>query len=132
MPLKAFVLEDNASIRDSLVEALYELAGIETAATASNERNAVAWLSDPAHAWDVAIIDLVLEPRGGSGFGVLRSLKARKPSQKMVVLTGTASVDVRRQCEKLGADGVFDKSMETDALIDWCIALARDTRGPGE
>lgn len=124
MALKAFVVEDNPAIRRSLVEALAELAGIETAGSAGTEKAAVAWLTDPAHEWDLAIIDLVLEPGGGSGFGVLRALRDRSPLRKMVVLTGTASREVRQQCELLGGDGVFDKSMETEALIAWCIALA--------
>ena len=76
-------------------------------------------------------LGLVLEPGGGSGFGVLRALRDRPARRKMVVLTGTASTDVRRQCEALGGDGVFDKSIETEALIDWCLALGRQTDIPG-
>ena len=124
MALKAFVVEDNVSIRTSLIEALTELAGIEAAGVASTEATAVAWLRDPAHEWDIAIVDLVLEPRGGSGLGVLRSLRDRKPHQKMVVLTGSASPEIRRQCEALGGDRVFDKSMETEALLDYCLSLS--------
>ena len=123
MGLKAFVVEDNASIRDSLVEALAELGDIETRGTAASEKAAVAWLTDPGNEWDIAIVDLVLVPGGGSGFGVLRALQGRKPHQKMVVLTGTASKEVRRQCEALGGDGVFDKSMETEALLEYCRSL---------
>jgi DNA-binding NarL/FixJ family response regulator len=121
---KAFLVEDHASIRESLKEALAELAGIETAGAAPSEKQAVAWLTDPANEWHVAIVDLVLEP-GGSGFGVLRALQGRDPRRKMVVLTGTANPDVRRQCEALGADGVFDKSIETEAMLDYCAALAQ-------
>lgn len=128
MAVKAFVVEDNASIRDSLIEALAELAGIETTGTARNQNEAVAWLTDAAHPWDIAIIDLVLEPGGGSGFGVLRALQQRRPGQQMVVLTGTANAEVRRQCEALGADGVFDKAMETEALLDHCMAYARNAK----
>ena len=124
MALKAFVVEDNVSIRESLIEALAELAGIETGGVAGSEKAAIAWLTDAGNDWDIAIIDLILEP-GGSGFGVLNALRERKPGQKMVVLTGTANPDVRRQCEALGSDGVFDKSIETDALMDYCLALAR-------
>ena len=124
MRLKAFVVEDNLSIRDSLVEALSELAGIETNGAAGSEKAAVAWLTNPDNEWDIAIVDLILEP-GGSGFGVLNALRNRKPDQKMVVLTGTASRNVRSQCETLGCDGVFDKSIETDALMDYCVALAQ-------
>ena len=127
MALKAFVVEDNVSIRESLVEALAELAGIVTNGVAGSEKAAVAWLTNPENEWDVAIVDLILEP-GGSGFGVLNALKNRKPHQKMVVLTGTANPNVRRQCEALGGDGVFDKSIETDALMDYCLRLAQDVR----
>ena len=125
MRVKAFVVEDNLAIRASLVEALAELANVETMGTATTEKAAVAWLIDPANEWDIAIVDLVLEPREGSGFGVLRALRDRDPARKVVVLTGTASNDVRRQCEALGGDGVFDKAMETDALLDYCLELGR-------
>lgn len=127
MTLKAFVVEDNVAIRGSLIEALRELTGIVTVGVAGSQNAAVAWLSDAANEWDVAIVDLILEP-GGSGFGVLNACCNRKPGQKMVVLTGTANPDVRKQCEALGSDGVFDKSIETDALIDYCLALAQAAR----
>nr|WP_231402503.1 response regulator [Caenimonas aquaedulcis] len=125
--MRAFVVEDNVAIRDSLSEALAELAGITTAGVAGSEKAALAWLADPGNQWDVAIVDIVLE-HGGSGFGVLRSLQGRDPSRKVVVLTGTANPDVRRQCLQLGSDGVFDKSIETDALLDYCLQLASSVR----
>jgi DNA-binding NarL/FixJ family response regulator len=128
LAVRAFLVEDNLSIRESLIEALSELAGIVTAGVASNEKAAIAWLTNSANEWDIAIVDLILEP-SGSGFGVLNALRDRKPEQKMVVLTGTANPHVRRQCEALGGDGVFDKSMETDALLDYCVALAQSARG---
>jgi CheY-like chemotaxis protein len=127
LALRAFVVEDNVAIRDSLVEALFELTGIVTNGVAGTEKAAIAWLTDAANEWDIAIIDLILEP-GGSGFGVLNALRNRKPAQKMVVLTGTANPDVRKRCEALGSDGVFDKSIETDALMDYCLTLAQTTR----
>jgi two-component system OmpR family response regulator len=127
LTLNAFIVEDNLSIRESLVEALAELADVRTCGVAADEKTATAWLTDPAHEWDVAIVDLILEP-GGNGFGVLRAVKSRDPRRKVVVLTATANPDVRRECEALGSDRVFDKSMETDALIDWC--LAQSCRGP--
>jgi DNA-binding NarL/FixJ family response regulator len=124
LSLKAFVVEDNAAIRKSLVEALAELAGVETTGEAASEKQALAWLADERNEWDIAIVDLTLEP-GGSGFGVLRACRERQPGRKVVVLTGTANPDVRRYCESLGCDGVFDKSMETDALMSYCAAVAQ-------
>lgn len=126
--LKAFLVEDNPAIREGLVEALAELGHLETAATSATEREAIAWLRDPAHDWDIAIVDLSLEG-GGSGFRVLEALRDRPATKKMVVLTGTASKDVRRRCEEIGCDGVFDKAMETEALLDFCAALSRAAGG---
>ena len=128
MALRAFVVEDNVSIRDSLSEALLELAGVVTCGVASSQKAAVDWLVDPANGWDIAIVDLMLAP-GGSGFGVLEACRARRPDQKVVVLTGTANPNVRSYCEALGSDGVFDKAMETDAMLDYCAALSRAAGG---
>jgi two-component system OmpR family response regulator len=124
LALRAFVVEDNESIRDSLSEALLELADVVTSGVAASQHAAIDWLANPANEWDIAIVDLTLAP-GGSGFGVLEACRDRSPDQKVVVLTGTANPDVRRHCEALGSDGVFDKAMETDALIDYCQILSQ-------
>lgn len=129
MALKAFLVEDQPAVRDSLLEALSEIAGIAPAGWAATEKQAVAWLRDAANDWDIAIVDLVLEPGGGSGFGVLQALRDRDPLRKIVVLTGTANPQVRRHCEAMGADGVFDKAMETEAMLDYCVKLARAAGG---
>ena len=125
MALKAFVVEDNQSIRESLSEALLELADVVTCGVAASQKAAAAWLADPGNEWDIAIVDLMLAP-GGSGFGVLEACRDRRPDQKVVVLTGAAHPGVRRYCEALGSDSVFDKAMETEALIDYCMALSKE------
>jgi DNA-binding NarL/FixJ family response regulator len=127
--LKAFLVEDQAGIREGLVAALSEISGIETAGWAATEPAAIAWLRDPSNHWDIAIVDLVLEVGGGSGFGVLKSLRERPATRQVVVLTATASPQVRTRCEDMGADGVFDKAMETEAMLDYCSKLARAAGG---
>ena len=42
----------------------------------------------------------------------------------MVVLSNHATSDVRWRCAQLGADAVFDKSTEIDALVDYCVQAA--------
>ena len=44
----------------------------------------------------------------------------------MVVLSNYATQDMRRKCLALGADAVFDKSHEIEALIAYCGRLAAD------
>jgi len=76
------------------------------------------------------LIDLMLAE--GSGLGVLRAACGRgEPGHaRCVVLTNYATPDMRRECLKLGADRVFDKSNEIDALIDYCLALAEGRPPP--
>ena len=61
---------------------------------------------------------------GGSGLGVLRAAQTLPHSGKLVVLSNYATPDMRRKCLQLGADKVFDKSNEIDALITYCQRLS--------
>jgi DNA-binding NarL/FixJ family response regulator len=131
LPLNAYLVEDNPAIRDSLAEALAELADIRTVGHAGKAQEAIAWLTDPAHPWDLAVVDLLLED-GGSGLDVLKAVRGRDPARQVIVLTATANQHVRQQCLALGCDSVFDKSMQTEALLDWCVALAAPGRQPGD
>jgi len=59
--------------------------------------------------------------REGSGLNILEACQDRKPNQKVVVLSNHATSDVRWRCAQLGADAVFDKSTEIDALVEYCV-----------
>ncbi|WP_332815874.1 response regulator [Ramlibacter sp.] len=119
MELKAFIVEDNATIRENLIGALEELAAIKVLGWAEAENDARAWLTQPGATWDLAIVDLFLKQ--GSGLGILDALRGRRPGQRVVVLSNYATTDMRKRCSQLGADAVFDKSNEIDALIDYCM-----------
>lgn len=119
--LEAFVVEDSAVIRDSLVAALEDMLPLRVVGTAQDEAGALHWLADPANRCDIAIIDVFL--RRGSGVGLLRALQSRRAGFERIVLTNYASDAIRRQCLQLGASRVFDKSGEIDALIDYCGGL---------
>ena len=126
--LKAFVVEDNAVIRESLVAALEELAPVEVIGTAEDERSAVEWLGQCGDAplCDLVIVDIFL--KAGSGLGVLRAARDRHRPMTMVVLSNYATSDMQRRCLALGASRVFDKSGELDELIDYCEQLAGNAR----
>lgn len=121
MKIRTFFVEDNATIRKNLVETLLELTDIEPLGHAETESDGIAWLQNPNNTWDLAIVDLFL--RHGSGLGVLAACQQRHPSQKMVVLSNYATPDVRQRCRELGADAVFDKSNDIDALLDFFMGI---------
>jgi DNA-binding NarL/FixJ family response regulator len=116
--LKAFVVEDNATIRENLVGTLEELTCVRVGGSAAGEDDALAWLTDPRNAWDLVIIDLFL--KSGSGMRLAQRLVRQRPAQKVVVFSNYVSAGVRKRCAQLGVDAVFDKSTEIDALVDYC------------
>lgn len=122
MKLRAYFVEDNATVRDNLIETLQELAAVQPVGIAPTEAEGVQWLSQNSERWDIAIVDLFL--REGSGMGLLRACRSRERGQKMVVLSNYATDDIRRRCAQLGADAVFDKSTEIDALLAFCNEVA--------
>lgn len=121
MLLKTYIVEDNATIRENLIGTLTELASVNTVGTAEAENEGTAWLLDRHHAWDLAIVDLFLKQ--GSGLGIVAACRQRLPTQKVVVLSNYATVDIRQRCAQLGVDAVFDKSNEIEALVDYCTQL---------
>ena len=119
MALKAYIVEDSPTIRDNLIETLHELAEVEAVGLADTEQEAKAWLAQHPGDWDVAVVDLFL--REGNGLGVVEACRGRRRGQKVIVLSNHATSDMRRRCAQLGADAVFDKSTEIDALLDYCV-----------
>ena len=126
-PLKTYIVEDSPVIRENLIATLEELAPVRVVGTAADESTAVQWLARPGSAADLVIVDIFL--KGGSGLGVLRALQAMPPRRALVVLSNYATAEMRRKCLELGADRVFDKSNEIDALILYCGRLAGSGSG---
>ncbi len=127
--LKTYLVEDSAVIRESLIAALEELGPVEVVGTAEDESTAVRWLKQPDNYADLVIVDIFLKT--GSGLGVLRAANAATPRLNAVVLSNYATPDMRRKCLALGADRVFDKSNDIDALMSYCVRLANGDTGYG-
>jgi two-component system, OmpR family, response regulator len=119
--LRTYIVEDNATIRENLIDTLAELAAVRSLGWADAENVARGWLADHRGDWDLVIVDLFLKQ--GSGLGVLEACQSRSRDQRVVVLSNYATSDIRKRCAELGADAVFDKSNEIDALVDYCLAL---------
>jgi DNA-binding NarL/FixJ family response regulator len=116
--LQAFVIEDNATIRENLIGTLEELTCVKVTGTSATEGDALVWLEQNSEQWDLVIVDLFLKQ--GSGIHLAQCIKRRRPSQKIVVFSNYINASVRKRCAQLGVDAVFDKSTEIDALVDYC------------
>ena len=121
--LKTFIIEDSVVIRQNLAATLEELAPIQVVGGAETQAEAVAQLQGDAGDCDLVIVDVVLKE--GSGLGVLQQNGVHRPGRHFVVLTNYATNEICQRALRLGAQRVFDKSTDIDALIDFCRELAR-------
>jgi DNA-binding NarL/FixJ family response regulator len=124
MAFRAYIVEDSPTIRENLIETLQELAEVEPVGIAETEAEGKQWLAANDEYWDLAIVDLFLKE--GNGLNILQACRARKPTQKMIVLSNHATNDIRWRCRQLGADAVFDKSTEIELLLDYCLTIQQD------
>jgi DNA-binding NarL/FixJ family response regulator len=115
--LQAFVIEDNATIRENLIGTLEELTCVRVSGTSATEVEAMAWLGEHDD-WDLVIVDLFLKQ--GSGIHLAQCIKRTRATQKIVVFSNYINASVRKRCAQLGVDAVFDKSTEIDSLVDYC------------
>ena len=127
MPLNTILVEDSKTIQDTLVPALAELADARVVAVTTTAAGAKAALDQWKGEWQLLVVDLFL--REGSGIEVLQALQQsgqpRAENQHVYVLSNYATADMRRRCEQLGADGVYDKSTEIEAFFERCSELRR-------
>ena len=126
MALITYLAEDNQIILENLIDTLEEIADVKVAAHAVTQAEASRWLEVQDGKWHLAIVDLFLKE--GSGLGVLAGCRNRESYQKVVVLTNYATAEIRIRAAELGADAVFDKSTELDALYAYCIEQTRNIK----
>jgi DNA-binding NarL/FixJ family response regulator len=106
MTTRVFVLEDHASMRDTLVAFVSGLPDMEICGTAADAEDALAKLVD-ARA-DLALVDISL-PGEMSGLEFLREARQRWPQLLCVVLTGHDETAYMWRAFSLGAQGYVPK-----------------------
>lgn len=143
--LRAYLVEDSPVIRENLIATLEETVPLRVVGTAEDEATAVHWLHEHPATEDCELVIIDIFLKSGSGLGVLQAAAlqeriteeapAREPvgrlrrRRRLVVLSNYATDDIQQRCLRLGADRVFDKSQDVDALIDYCDGLAHGANG---
>jgi DNA-binding NarL/FixJ family response regulator len=124
--MRVLLVEDNARIQDEVRRMIGAIPHAEVVAIAATQRQATEWLAAHPEGWDLALVDLFLAE--GHGFEVLRRCRKVRPHQRAVVFSNYTREPVRERARDTGADAVFDKSFELDALFDYCTELGRGLR----
>ncbi|HSH91370.1 MAG TPA: response regulator [Ramlibacter sp.] len=122
MVLSVFVIEDMQQVQQALAELLGK-DRFKVIGAATTEAEANLWLEQNRNAWDVLIVDLVLEQ--GTGMRVIAKARANGNGH-IVVFSSFATPGIETHCMRLGADAVFDKAEGTAALLAHCAALRRN------
>lgn len=118
MPLATILVEDNKTIRDTLIPTMSDLADMEVIAIAETPFEAIQAMAQHRHRWQVAVVDLFLKE--GTGLEVLQACRDRSPRQRVIVLSNYATPAMRQRCLELGADRIFDKSTEVEDFFSYC------------
>lgn len=118
-PVRIALIEDDSILRAQLIDLLTESGRAVVVYEEPSEQRADAWLAGNADRWDLAIIDVFIAQ--GNGLKLLGAHRLRLPHQRIAMLTGFATPQTRMACKQLGADAVFDKLEEIDALIAYCV-----------
>ena len=129
-PLRVFLVEDSAVIRERLTETISSIEHVEVVGHAETEADAIAALQ--AAACDAVVLDLQLKE--GHGFNVLKAMRSASAGRRIIVLvlSNYATPQYRGRSMEIGADYFFDKSREYDRLCEVLEELvARRTQDGG-
>ena len=113
-PLRVYLVEDSAHVRDLLLDFLHVPGEVEIVGYSDTEEESVKAII--AHPVDAVIVDLKL--REGGGMAVIERLRKAdlNPPPKLIVFTNHPFPEIRRRAMQLGADYFFDKSADYDSV----------------
>jgi DNA-binding NarL/FixJ family response regulator len=109
---RVFLVEDSVPVRERVIALLSSVEGVDTvgsAATANDAQQAIL-AAQP----DAVLLDIRLAQ--GTGFDVLRALRARAPQIEVYMLSNFATPAYRQMAATLGARGFFDKTTELESM----------------
>lgn len=111
---KVFLVEDSPLVLERLAALLGAVPNTRIVGHAAGAEEAVRAIL--AAKPDVVVLDLKLAQ--GTGFDVLIELHDKAPGIDLYMLSNFSSEPYRRQAERLGALGFFDKSIEFEHVRD--------------
>jgi DNA-binding NarL/FixJ family response regulator len=109
-----YLVEDSAPVRERLAAMLTSIPNTRVVGHAAGARQAVGDIL--AKHPNVVLCDLNL--KDGTGFEVLRTLRAKAPQIECYMLSNFSTQPYRRVAAELGARDFFDKTNEFERIRD--------------
>jgi len=110
--LRVLLVEDSPVICGLITEIINDVPGVKGAESVGSESEAI----EAVGRLDVDVVILDLQLRKGTGFGVLRAMRAMPKKPIVLVLTNFALRSYRETALALGARDFLDKSRDYDRL----------------
>ncbi len=128
--LKALVVDDNASARETLGGLLKTLGATVELAASGAEALAAVKRADTGRQYDLILLDWRMPE--ADGIEVARRLKADsglKTQPAIVLVTAFGREEVRVKAEQAGLDHILIKPVTSSTLLDTLVAIFRPTEG---
>lgn len=120
-PLRVFIADDHALLRNVITIALERLDGVEVVGQADNGRTAVqqVLLAKP----DVVLMDILMPLL--DGLEATRRIRRESPATRVLILTGMVASESVLELLRTGATGIVPKTSDLAELETAVRAVAR-------
>lgn len=121
--MNVLLVDDSEILRNHLMTILAEMENVTVVGESIDTESAIRDLKKNRP--DLMILDIRMPGEGG--IHVLKTAKEKYPEMRVIIYTDYPYPQYRTKCMELGADYFFDKSTETEKMIDKIRQLARET-----
>lgn len=121
--MNVLLVDDSEILRNHLMTILAEMENVTVVGESVDTESAIRDLQKKRP--DLMILDIRMPGEGG--IHVLKTAKEKYPGLRVIIYTDYPYPQYRTKCMDLGADYFFDKSTETEKMIDKIRQLARET-----
>ena len=121
MPIRVTIVEDDARVREALVEIVNEAPGLRCTAHFDSAENALKHF--PGEETDVALVDINLP--GRSGIDLLAEIKHRWPKLPVLIMSLHAEEHFDVRALRAGASGYLTKAAAPDELVEAVLKITR-------
>lgn len=112
--VSVYLVDDSAIIRSRLLTLFGDIDGLDVVGQAGDALTALKEIRE-LHP-DLVILDVQMT--GMSGIELLPQIKSLTPSPIVMMLTNFPFPQFRNRCKECGCDYFFDKSKETDDMLN--------------
>ena len=119
--MKVLLVDDSDILRNHLITILSDMENVDIVGESINTESAIKDLKKKKP--DLVILDIRMPGEGG--IHVLKIARKKYPDLKVIIFTDYPYPQYRTKCMEIGADYFFDKSTETEKMIDQIKQLAK-------